>query len=71
MCSCGSSANSCSLHPVSLLFTFFSQGQPGDLNGLAMNPAYPHIFATISEADTVVVFSALTRKVWITLGPPV
>ena len=38
-------------------------GQPGDLNGLAMNPAYPHVFATVSEADTLVVFSALTRKV--------
>jgi len=39
------------------------QGQPGDLNGLAMNPAYPHVFATVSEADTLAVFSALTRKV--------
>ena len=28
-----------------------------------MNPAYPHVFATVSEADTLVVFSALTKKV--------
>ena len=39
------------------------QGSPASLCGLAMNPRFPHVFATISEADTVVVYSAATRKV--------
>ncbi|KAG1660540.1 hypothetical protein FOA52_003891 [Chlamydomonas sp. UWO 241] len=38
------------------------QGANGSLNGLAMNPAYPHVFATLSEADTVVVMSSATRR---------
>ncbi|GAX81084.1 hypothetical protein CEUSTIGMA_g8518.t1 [Chlamydomonas eustigma] len=55
-------SSSCDLWEVDDTPEVLIQGQAGDLNGLAMNPAYPHVFATISEADTVAVFSALTRK---------
>ena len=60
--SCAGSA-ACDLWEVDDTPEVLVHGQPGDLNGLAMNPAYPHVFATVSEADTLVVFSALTRKV--------
>jgi hypothetical protein len=38
-------------------------GQQGELWGLAMNPAYPHVFATACDSDTVMVWSAATRQV--------
>jgi len=37
-------------------------GASGDLYGLAMNPKYPHVFAAITETDTVMLLSAATRK---------
>lgn len=39
------------------------QGHASSLWGLAMNPAYPHVFATACDSDTVVVWSAASRKV--------
>ncbi len=59
--SSGSSA--CDVWEVDETPEVLVQGAAGDLNGLAMNPAYPHVFATLSEADTIAVFSATTRKV--------
>lgn len=38
-------------------------GQQGDLYGLATNPKFPHIFATASDSDAVMVWSADTHKV--------
>lgn len=38
-------------------------GQQADLYGLAMNPAYPHVFATVCESDKVIIFNAVTNKV--------
>ncbi|KAL6747740.1 WD40-repeat-containing domain protein [Haematococcus lacustris] len=37
-------------------------GQQAPLWALAMNPAWPHVYATAGDSDTVVVWSAATRK---------
>lgn len=38
-------------------------GQQADLYGLAMNPAYPHVFATVCESGKTIVFNSVTHKV--------
>ena len=38
-------------------------GQQGSLVGLAANPAYPHIYATLSASGRLLVWNALKRKV--------
>ncbi len=38
-------------------------GQQADLYGLAMNGAFPHVYATACDSDKVIVWSAATRKV--------
>ena len=38
-------------------------GQQADLYGLAMNPRYPHVYATVCESERVTIWSAVTHKV--------
>jgi hypothetical protein len=54
---------SCDIWEVDDTPEILVQGQEGDLWGLAMNPAYPHVFATTCDSEAVVVWSAATRKV--------
>ncbi|PNH12141.1 Echinoderm microtubule-associated protein-like 6, partial [Tetrabaena socialis] len=37
-------------------------GQQADLYGLAVNPAFPHVYATCCDSDKLTVWSAATRK---------
>ncbi|KAG2444303.1 hypothetical protein HXX76_001060 [Chlamydomonas incerta] len=37
-------------------------GQQADLYGLATNPAFPHVYATCCDSDSVTVWSSVTRK---------
>jgi len=55
-------SGACNLWEVDDMPEVLVQGASGALNGLAMNPQFPHVFATLSEADTVVVMSAATHK---------
>jgi hypothetical protein len=71
-CALSTGTGSCDIWEVDETPEVLVQGQDSDLWGLAMNPAYPHVFATTCDSDAVIVWSAATRKVgWGGVVPPV
>ncbi len=64
--------SACDLWEVDETPEILVYGQQGDLCSLATNSCYGHVYATVSDSEKVIVWSALSRKVrcrqcWVSL----